>query len=169
MQGEIKGLLPPLDIPRPKGTASTLTPKACPTCALFRNPFTQPACASRPQPAVKPRPLPLSPLYSAPKGRCLNPHAEGMYHLGTFPQPFYTTRLHQQATTCGEAAHLSPFPFIFSARRAPPSPLHPLHPGGFAAPIKKHPLSRVLFIDGFLREISLRTVPAWCLQQLQYR
>jgi len=66
MQGEIKGLLPPLDIPRPKGTASTLTPKACPTCALFRNPFTQPACASRPQPAAKPRPFPL--YIQRPKG-----------------------------------------------------------------------------------------------------
>ena len=38
---------------------------------LFRNPFTQPACASRPQPAAKPRPFPLSPLYSAPEGRLL--------------------------------------------------------------------------------------------------
>ena len=163
------GLLPPLDIPRQRALPHPSRQRPVQPENLFRNPFTQPACASRPQPAAKPRPLPLSPLYSAPKGRCLNPHAEGMYHLGTFPQPFYTTRLRQQATTCGEAAPLSPFPFIFSARRAPPSPLNPLHPGGFAAPIKKHPLSRVLFIDRFLREISLRTVPAWCLQLLQYR
>ena len=174
------GLLPPLDIPRQRALPHPSRQRPVQPENLFRNPFTQPACASRPQPAARPRPFPLSPLYSAPKGRCLNPHAEGMYHLGTFPHPFYTTRLRQQATTCGEAAPLSPFPFIFSARRAPPSPLNPLnqpatggpnllHPGGFAAPIKKHPLSRMLFIDRFLTEISLRTVPAWCLQLLQYR
>ena len=49
-----------------------------------------------------------APLYSVPKGRCLNPHAKGLSNPGTFPHPFYTTRLHQQATTCGEAAPLSP-------------------------------------------------------------
>ena len=145
---------------------------------LFRNPFTQPACASRPQPAAKPRTFPLSPLYSAPKGRHLNPHAKGLSNL----RPFSATLLHNLPAPAGHNLRRSraPFPFIFSARRAPPSPLNPLnqpatggpnllHPVGFAAPIKKHPLSRVLFIDGFLREISLRTVPAWCLQQLQYR
>ena len=98
------------------------------------------------------------------------------------PGNFSTTLLHNLPAPAGHNLRRSraPFPFIFSARRAPPSPLNPLnqpatggpnllHPGHAAAPIKKHPLSRVLFIDGFLREISLRTVPAWCLQQLQYR
>ena len=60
------GLLPPLDIPRPKGAASPLTPKACTTWELFHNPSTQPACASRPQPAAKPRPFPL--YIQRPKG-----------------------------------------------------------------------------------------------------
>ena len=100
-------------------------------------------------------------------GRCLNPHAKGLSNL----RPFSATLLHNLPAPAGHNLRRSraPFPFIFSARRAPPSPLNPLHPGGFAAPIKKHPLSRVLFIDGFPREISLRTVPAWCLQLLQYR
>ena len=86
------GLLPPLYIPCPKGAASTLTPKACPTCAPF-------------------------------------------------PQPFYTTRLRQQATTCGGAAPLSPFPFIFRARRALPQPSRqrPVQPGNFSTPLLHNP------------------------------
>ena len=146
------GLLPPLDIPRQRALPQPSRRRPVQPENLFRNPFAQPACASRPQPAAKPRPFPLSPLYSAPKGRCLNPHAEGMYHLGTFPQPFYTTRLRQQATTCGEAAPLSPFPFPLYIQRPkgasfPFEPFEPARhrraepsaPGRLCRPNKKAP------------------------------
>ena len=58
-----------------------------------------------------------------------------------FPHPFYTTCLRQQATTCGEAAHLSPFPFIFSAQRALPQPSRRRHvpPGNFSTTLLHNP------------------------------
>ena len=82
MQGEIMGLLPPLYIPCPKGAASTLTPKACPTCAPFPQPFY--TTRLHQQATTCGGAAPLSPLYSAPEGRLLNLHAEGVSNLRTF-------------------------------------------------------------------------------------
>ena len=60
------GLLPPLDIPRQRALPHPSRQRPVQPENLFRNPFTQPACASRPQPAAKPRPFPL--YIQRPKG-----------------------------------------------------------------------------------------------------
>ena len=59
----------PLYIQRPKGATSTLTPKACPTCAPFPQPFY--TTCLRQQATTCGEAAPLSPLYSAPEGRLL--------------------------------------------------------------------------------------------------
>ncbi len=105
------------------------------------------------------------PLYSAPEGRRLNPHAEGMSNLGTFS----TTLLHNPPAPAGHNLRRSraPFPFIFGARKAPPQPsrrrrvqpenLRPQSGRQTSAPcfpkesIKKAPSFESAFLDRFLK------------------
>ena len=67
-------LLNPLNPHAPKGDTTLGAAGAVKPKNLFHNPFTQPACASRPQPAAKPRPS--APFAPSEPGPLCSPHSQ---------------------------------------------------------------------------------------------